>query len=98
MTRRPEELRSKRPFLSRNNSVPPTRATSRFLPAIAVAIWRQRWRVLRRKIDIFGETLQFRVHQRCLVMFLRDEHVERRNDKQGEDCSNRHSTNEHQTD
>jgi hypothetical protein len=42
---------------------PNVRPKSRFLPAVTIAVRRQRWRVLRRKIDIFGDALQFRVHQ-----------------------------------
>ena len=70
---------------------------SPLFPAIAVAIRREGWRVLRRKIDIFGDALQFRVHQRFLVMFLGDEHVKRRYDEQRENCSNSHAADEHET-
>ena len=35
---------------------------SPLFPAVAVAIRRQGWRVLWCKIDIFGDTLQIRVH------------------------------------
>jgi hypothetical protein len=35
---------------------------SRFLPTVTVPILRERSRVLRRKVDVFGDTLQIRVH------------------------------------
>src|SRR5437773_1276288 len=71
---------------------------SGFLPTIAVVVWCKRWRVLRRKIDIFGDALQVRLHQRFFVMLFRDEHVKRWNNEQSENRSDCHSADEHKTD
>src|SRR5260370_18157226 len=74
------------------------RLRSRFLPAVAIVVWRQRWRVLRCEIDIFGEALQVRFHQRFFVMLFCNEHVKRWNNEQSENRSDCHSANEHKTD
>src|SRR5437588_10887975 len=74
------------------------RARSFVFPAVAVAVAVSRQRRFGNKIDIFGRAFQFHIHQRLLMVLFGDEHVERRHDEQCEDGSDRHSTNEHETD
>src|SRR5213592_541159 len=66
-------------------------------PAVAIVIWRERRRVLRNKIDTFCGRFFFSFGQRFFVMLLGNEHVERRNDKESEDRSDRHAADEHKT-
>src|SRR4029453_6511642 len=73
-------------------------ARSPLFPAVAVAVARERGLGFWREIDVFGDTLQVGLHQRLLVMFLCDEHVKRRHNEQSENCSDRHSPDEHETD
>ena len=51
-----------------------------------------------REIDIFRRVVPADIHQRFFVMLFREEHVERWNDEQREDCSDGQSADENETD
>src|ERR1043166_346821 len=71
---------------------------SGLFPAVAVSVAGERGREVRSKIDVLCDVFDVGVHQRFLVMLLRDEHVERWDDEECEDRPNRHSADEHETD
>src|SRR5882762_6250299 len=71
---------------------------SSLLPGVAVSVWHERRLQFRRKIDIFRCVFPADIHQRFFMMLFRDQHVERRNDKEREDRSDSHATDKHETD
>src|SRR6266487_4565732 len=71
---------------------------SSLLPAVAVAVRHERRLEFRRQIDIFRCAFPADIHQRFFMMLFRDQHVERRNNKEREDRPDSHPTDEDETD